>query len=63
MRDPESKGRVENRGKFVKRSFVYAYEVTTLEASNADGQRWCQEVANGEVCAATGVPARGRPGR
>jgi len=56
VRDPESKGRVENRVKFVKRSFVYGYEVTTLEAINADGQRWCQEVANGEVCAATGMP-------
>jgi hypothetical protein len=55
VRDPESKGRVENRVKFVKRSFVYGYEVTTLEAINADGQQWCREVANGEVCAATGV--------
>lgn len=60
IHDPESKGKVENRVKFLKRSFVYGHELSTLEALNADVRAWLAEVANGEVCAATGVPPRQR---
>jgi len=56
VHDPESKGRVENRIRFLKRSRWYGYEASTLEVASADVRRWCQEVANGEVCTATGVP-------
>ena len=56
IHDPESKGKVENRVRFVKRSFFYGYELKGLEALNEDGKRWCVEVANGEVCTATGMP-------
>jgi hypothetical protein len=31
-----------------------------LETWNADARQWCAEVANGEVCAATGVPPQQR---
>ena len=60
IHDPESKGKVENRVKFVKRSFYYGYEVSTLEVLNVDARQWCAEVANGEPCAATGVPPQER---
>jgi transposase len=56
IHDPEAKGKVENRVKFLKRSFLCGYELSTLEALNGEVNQWCAEVANGEVCAATGVP-------
>ena len=60
IHDPESKGKVESRVKFIKRAFVYGHEPSTLETWNADARQWCAEVANGEVCAATGVPPQQR---
>lgn len=60
IHDPESKGKVENRVKFIKRSFYYGYELSTLEVLNVDARQWCAEVANGEPCAATGVPPQER---
>ncbi len=55
VRDPESKGRVENRIRFVRRAFFYGYELGTLDVLNADARQWCTEVGNGEVCASTGM--------
>ena len=60
IHDPESKGKVESRVKFVKRSFVYGYELGTIETLNSDVQQWCAEVVNAEECAATGSPPQQR---
>ena len=60
IHDPESEGKVESRMKFIKRAFVYGHEPSTLETWNADARQWCVEVANGEVCTATGVPPQQR---
>ena len=51
---------MENRVKFIKRSFFYGYELGTLTTLNTDAGQWCAEVANGEPCAATGVPPQQR---
>ena len=46
VRDPESKGKVENSLKYVKRDFFYARAITDLHTLNQQALRWCDEVAN-----------------
>jgi transposase len=44
--DPESKGKVENSIKYVKRDFVYSRELDDVAVLNEEVLQWCDEVAN-----------------
>jgi len=44
--DPESKGKVENSLKYVKRDFVYGRQLNDITTLNDDVLAWCDEVAN-----------------
>jgi hypothetical protein len=49
VRDPESKGKVENSIKYVKRDFFYGTRWTDLDSLNLQALAWCDEVANEKV--------------
>lgn len=52
--DPESKGRVENLVKFVKRSFFSTRTFEDLDDARNRLSRWLSRKANGKKCAPTG---------
>lgn len=51
--DPESKGKVENAVKYVRRDFHYATEFSSLDDLNRQVRDWYCKVANAKVCEAT----------
>jgi transposase len=51
--DPESKGKVENAVKYVRRDFFYATEFSSLDDLNRQARDWYRTVANAKVCEAT----------
>lgn len=58
MRDPESKGKVENSIGYLRRDFFYGRQATDLESLNREALEWCDEVANEKTHEATReVPA------
>lgn len=52
--DPESKGKVENVVKYVKRNFLAGYEFKDMNILNEDCARWLATTANGLPHAITG---------
>lgn len=52
--DPESKGKVENLVKFVKRSFFSTRSFSDLQEARERLGKWLVRRANGKKCAATG---------
>ncbi len=53
MNDPESKGKVENSIKYLRKDFFYARTIEDLDTLNRQAWRWCDEVANEKVHSAT----------
>lgn len=53
--DPESKGKVENAVKYVKRNFLAGYEFESLDKLNSDCLVWLDTTANGIPHATTGM--------
>lgn len=53
--DPESKGKVENVVKYVKRNFLAGYEFSGMDTLNADCLRWLETTANGLPHTTTGL--------
>lgn len=51
--DPESKGKVENTVKYVKRNFLEVRDFSSVEEANADVLKWLKRRANGKISQAT----------
>lgn len=51
--DPESKGKVENTVKYVKRNFLEVRDFSSAEEANADVLKWLERRANGKISQAT----------
>jgi hypothetical protein len=51
--DPESKGKIENVIKFIKRNFLSIRDFITVEGANAGAVKWLKRRANGKISQAT----------
>jgi hypothetical protein len=51
--DPESKGKVENSVKYVKRNFLEVRDFASIEEANAGVLKWLKRRANGKISQAT----------
>lgn len=51
--DPESKGKVENSVKYVKRNFLEVRDFSSVEEANAGVLKWLKRRANGKISQAT----------
>jgi hypothetical protein len=51
--DPESKGKVENSVKYVKRNFLEVRDFSRVEEANAGVLKWLKRRANGKISQAT----------
>lgn len=57
--DPESKGKIENLVKYIKRSFLQTRVFESIEEANERGLQWLERRANGKISQATRlVPAK-----
>ena len=57
--DPESKGKIENLVKYIKRNFLQTRTFESIEEANERGLRWLERRANGKISQATRlVPAK-----
>lgn len=52
--DPESKGKIENVIKFIKRNFLSIRDFKTVAGANAGAVKWLRRRANGKISQATG---------
>ena len=57
--DPESKGKIENLVKYIKRNFLQTRTFESIEEANERGLQWLERRANGNISQATKlVPAK-----